>query len=74
MASRGQRLAGGQRQHGKTPINNQAQNKQVKSIAKQLKLSKGQQEELHETITGQGMSYSEILEEAKRIKNKGKEK
>ena len=51
-----------QKSENKTPRNNQAQNKQVRSIVKKLKLTKNQQRELHDTISGQGFSYQEIFE------------
>lgn len=53
------------RQHGKTPMNNQAQNKQTNDVARQLKLTPKQARELHDTVTGQGYGYQEILELAK---------
>lgn len=43
-----------------TPGNNQAQNKQVRDIVRELGLSKGQRRELHDAITGQDYGYHEI--------------
>lgn len=53
------------KQHGKTPMNNQAQNKQTDSVAKTLKLSAKQARTLHDEVSGQGYGYQEILEIAK---------
>ena len=72
MASGGQRSGSGHKQRGGTPKSNQAQNKQVDSIAKKLKLTKDQKDELHDTITHQGMNYQQILEEAEHIKESHK--
>ena len=66
-------MGAGQRQHGETPINNQAQNKQANSIAKKFKMTKNQKREFHDEITGQGMSYAQMLEIAEDIVNKNKE-
>ncbi|WP_460017782.1 hypothetical protein, partial [Lactovum odontotermitis] len=54
---------------GKTPGNNQSQNKQFNDIIKKYKLNKAQQRTLHEEITGQGMGYHEIEEIARDIVN-----
>jgi filamentous hemagglutinin len=43
-----------------TPGNNQAQNKQFRSIVVGLSLSKAQARQLHEEITGQDLGYHEI--------------
>lgn len=47
-----------------TPGNNQVQNKQFRSIVVELGLSKSQARELHDEITGENLSYQEILERA----------
>ena len=44
---------------------NQRENKQVRDIVVQLKLMPLQQRQLHRAISGQGLSYQEILLEAK---------
>ena len=72
MASGGQRSGKGSQQRGNTPRNNQAQNKQVKSIVKKVGLTKDQQDELHSIVTHQGMSYEEMMEEAINIKESHK--
>lgn len=59
-------------QRGETPINNQAQNEQVNSIARELNLNKSQREQLHRRIGHQGMDYEDVLEEAKDIKERRK--
>jgi RHS repeat-associated protein len=51
-----------------TPRNNQAQNKQVDSIAKKHKLSKKQKRQLHDEISGRNYGYKEIDRIAKEIK------
>lgn len=61
---------GSRKQHGKTPMNNQAQNKQTNNIASKLKLTPKQARILHDEITGQGYGYQEILEIAKELFNK----
>ena len=43
-----------------TPGNNQAQNKQVSDIVRELGLTKGQRRKLHDAITGQDYGYHEI--------------
>ncbi|MGN3967534.1 hypothetical protein ACS0ZG_37650 [Burkholderia gladioli] len=48
-----------------TPGNNQAQNKQVRDVATQLGLSKDQRQQLHREISGQNLSYHEIMGVAK---------
>lgn len=53
------------KQKNTTPANNQAQNKQIDDISKQLRLTKGQRRELHDYISKQGYSYQEILEIAR---------
>ncbi len=45
---------------GDTPGNNQAQNKQVKSLGKKYNLSDKQLERLHDRISKQGYGYKEI--------------
>ena len=62
----------GLKQNGRTPENNQAQNRQVDSIAKKLGLSKSQRRELHDRITHQGLGYDDIFEEATDIKERHK--
>lgn len=42
--------------------NSKAQNERERSAARKLKMTKSQQRELHNIITGQGFSYQEILE------------
>lgn len=58
------------RQTGKTPMNNQKQNEQFKTIVKKLKLNKDQARQLHDEISGKGMDYQEILAWAKDMFNK----
>ena len=53
--------------NGKTPRNNQVQNQQVKCLSKKYKLTKDEQEQLHDEITHQGYDYSEIEEIVKEI-------
>jgi RHS repeat-associated protein len=55
---------------GNMPGNNQLQNKQAKSIAKELNLNKKQEQDLHRLIGGQGYNYQEALQEAKAFFNK----
>ncbi|PVE20320.1 hypothetical protein DC522_33035 [Microvirga sp. KLBC 81] len=50
-----------------TPRNNQAQNKQVNDIVRTLDLNKDQRRQLHNEISGQNMSYGEILQIAKEM-------
>ncbi|WP_423371723.1 hypothetical protein [Burkholderia sp. LMG 32019] len=47
------------------PGNNQAQNKQFKTVVKILDLNKRQARLLHEEISGEGLGYHEILERAR---------
>lgn len=47
---------------GGTPGNNQAQNKQVRDICVRLGLSKAQQRQLHDEISGQNLSYKQIYD------------
>ena len=56
------------KQRNGTPQNNQAQNRQVDNIAKKLGLSKYQRAMLHKDISGQNLSYQEIMEIALEIK------
>lgn len=54
------------RSRGNMTGNNQVQNQQAKSIAKELGLkTKDQERQLHDLISGQGYSYQEALREAK---------
>ena len=46
---------------------NQRQNKMVRDISVQLRLSKDQQDQLHREISGQGYSYHQILRLAKEM-------
>lgn len=62
---RGTRGGKSRRQHGKTPMNNQAQNRQTDAVAKQLKLTPKQVRELHDLVHNQGWGYKEILDFAK---------
>ena len=55
------------RNNGKTPRNNQVQNQQVKNISKKYKLTKEEQEQLHDEITHQGYNYSEVEKIAQEI-------
>jgi hypothetical protein len=48
-----------------TPGDNQRQNKQVKDVANQLGLTKDQQRQLHDEISGENLTYQEILQRAK---------
>lgn len=50
------------RHNRNTPRDHRRQNRQTSDIAKALKLTKAQQRELHDLISGQGLSYQEILE------------
>ena len=50
-------------QKGKAPWNNQAQNKQFDSVVKEYGLTKTEARILHDEITGQGYSRSEIIDE-----------
>ncbi len=43
-----------------TPRNNQAQNKQIRDICRELNLNRDQRSQLHRLISGQGLSYNEI--------------
>lgn len=54
---------------GNTPGNNQTQNKQIDDIVNKYKLNKKQRRQLHDEITGQGLSYQEIMEIAEDIVN-----
>lgn len=56
------------KQRNGTPKNNRAQNEQVNSIARKLKLTDFQREQLHREIHGQNLSYQEILEIARCIR------
>lgn len=67
---RGTRGGKSRRQHGKTPMNNQAQNSQFKAVVSKLKLNKQQARELHDEISGRGFDYKEILEMGKDMFNK----
>jgi len=64
---RGTRGSKNRRQHGRTPMNNQAQNRQFDAVVRLLKLTKEQAEKLHREITGLGLGYQEILETAKEL-------
>ena len=55
---------------GKAPANNQAQNKQFGDATHGL--SDKQKRELHDDITGKGLGYHEILEQARTMRNRGK--
>ena len=46
---------------------NRRQNKMARDIAVKLLLTRDQAQELHRAISGQGMSYHEILQEAKEM-------
>ena len=54
---------GNKRQIGKTPRNNQAQNKQFNSIVKEYGLFKSEARRLHDVITKQGYGRDEIIDE-----------
>jgi len=56
---------GGRRQQGKTPMNNQAQNRQFNAVVSELKLTKKQSQQLHREISGNGYGYQEIKDIAK---------
>jgi hypothetical protein len=43
------------------------ENSQVRDVVKKLGLDKDQQRLLHDEITGQGLDYKQILEEAERM-------
>ncbi len=51
----------------KTPKNNQAQNKSFSDVIKKLKLNKDQARRLHDTISGEGFDYHEIMNVAKNL-------
>lgn len=55
---------GGKQRRG-TPRNNRAQNEQTNSIARILKLTHKQREELHRFVHGMNMGYQEMLEYAR---------
>jgi len=54
-------------QKGNAPRDNQKQNEQTDKVAKELGLTKQQQQELHREIGNQGLGYKEILERAKEL-------
>lgn len=43
-----------------TPKSNQAQNRQIRDICRELSLNKDQRQQLHRLISGAGLSYGEI--------------
>lgn len=47
-----------------TPGNNQAQNRQFRSVVKALELDKDQAQQLHQEISGENMGYREIMQRA----------
>jgi len=49
---------------------NQRENKMVRDIVVQLRLSPAQPQQLHRTISGQGYTYQEVLREAKEMFDK----
>ncbi|MFO1083131.1 MAG: hypothetical protein U1E21_01075 [Reyranellaceae bacterium] len=49
---------------------NRRQNKQVRDIVVQLGLTPDQQDQLHRAISGQGLTFQEILREAREMFNK----
>ena len=53
------------RSRGNTPRSNKAQNKQFEAVAKKLKLTKKQQQQLHRECGHQGWGYQELLEVAR---------
>jgi hypothetical protein len=55
---------------GQLAADNQRQNKMVTDIVVQLRLSKDQRQELHRAISGQRLTYKEILDLAKDMFNK----
>ena len=55
---------------GKTPANNQAQNKQFGDATRGL--SNKQKRELHDDITKKGLGYQEIFEQAQAVRNRAK--
>jgi len=67
---RGTRGSKSRTQHGKTPINNQAQNAQFKKVIKKLGLTKKESERLHREISKKGYSYQVILELARALFDK----
>lgn len=52
-----------------TPRNNQAQNKQTDDVARILRLTPYQAEQLHQEISGEGLGFHEIMERAKDMFN-----
>ncbi len=58
----------GDRQRNGTPGNNQAQNKQITDIVRDLKLNPDQRKTLHRFISKENMGYREIKELAQDIK------
>lgn len=55
---------------GQLAADNQRQNKMVTDIVVRLRLSKDQREELHRAISGEGLTYRQILNLAKEMFNK----
>jgi hypothetical protein len=53
-----------------TPGNNQAQNKQVNDVVRQLKLTKDERQQLHREISGLNLGFQEILQIGREIKGK----
>src|SRR5260370_11125472 len=55
---------------GQLAADNRRENKMVTDIVVQLRLSKDQRQELHRAISGQGLTYKELLDLAKDMFNK----
>ena len=51
-------------------MDNQKQNEQTKEVAKKLKLSPEQMQELHWEISHEGLNFHEIMKRAKEMFNK----
>jgi len=55
------------KQHGRTPMNNRAQNSQTNAIAKEFRLTPAQSRILHDEISGRGYGYQTIRKIAKEL-------
>jgi RHS repeat-associated protein len=56
--------------NGDTMGGNGRENEQAKSVAVKLGLDKDQRRQLHDVISGEGLTYLQVLGEAKRMFNK----
>ena len=55
----------GRRQQGRTPMNNQAQNRQFNDVVRELGLTRSQAQRLHQEISGQGLGFWDIMQVAR---------